>query len=204
MVLDRYTREILEPQPLDRLVIQVDVCDLHPALVDRVFINGKSVILGGDLYQTGFEVLHRLVGAPVTDKHLAGRDAFRESHQLMPQADAEEWASGGFRILDSGQRIGSGGFRISGSVAEEVAIGLPLPDLLKVGVSWKDPEGAAAVHELVDDALFDAVVKNSDPVLPVRGDGLRLFAGHFGCQLQALHLLPVTSHGDEFIRVIDL
>src|SRR5690625_2734329 len=118
MVLDRYTREILEPQPLDRLLIQIDVCDLHPALVDRVFINGESVILGGYLYQTGIEVLHLLIGVPMTDNHLARRDAFRQSNQLMPLADAEEWTSGGFGILDSGQRIGSGGFRISGSVAE--------------------------------------------------------------------------------------
>ena len=55
----------------------------------RIFIHRKPVILAGNKDSTGFDVLHGMVRAMMTELHLDGFGATGQRQQLVPQTDTE-------------------------------------------------------------------------------------------------------------------
>ena len=64
MVLDGHYRKRLVSNALDGVVVQVDVADLDLRR-ERIRIDREAMILGGDMDETGLQVLDRVVRAPV-------------------------------------------------------------------------------------------------------------------------------------------
>lgn len=48
-----------------------------------------AVVLGGDIHMTGLQVLHRLVGTPVTMEQLFTGSALAQCHELVTQPQAQ-------------------------------------------------------------------------------------------------------------------
>src|SRR5579885_3898544 len=69
VALEAECRTILEREALERAVEERAVCGAHVG-GQRRFIDGEAVILAGDEHPPGIEVLHRMVGAVMSELHL--------------------------------------------------------------------------------------------------------------------------------------
>ena len=136
VVLDGGAGDVLEREPLDGAVIQVDVGQLGGAEVglpaDRLVgvdrpgaartEHGEAVVLAGDLGAAGRQVLDRVVGAVVAERELVGLKPDGPAQQLVAEADAvhrqlaDQLAD---RLDDVAQRG-----RIAGAVGEEDRVGV--------------------------------------------------------------------------------
>ena len=54
-----------------------------------IFINGKTMVLTGDHDLAAVQILHRVVGAMMTDFHFYGAGTGRQAQSLVTQANAE-------------------------------------------------------------------------------------------------------------------
>ena len=100
-----------------------------PCRFERFSLDGKAVILAGDLDTAGVKVLHRLIPAAMTELQLVCRCAHRQPEQLVAEADAEDrhlaqrFAQGFDGVIHRG--------RIAGAVADEQAVGLEFENLAR-------------------------------------------------------------------------
>jgi len=53
-------------------------------------VHRKAVVLAGDHHALGLYVLHRMVRAAMAELHLHGLGTHRQSHDLVPETDAEQ------------------------------------------------------------------------------------------------------------------
>ena len=91
VILHRESRLSFDTNAFYRSIIQVHMCHLYMiAILDRLRIYTKTVILGGDLRTASHQVLHRMVQATVTVMHFICRDVVGPCQQLMAKADAKE------------------------------------------------------------------------------------------------------------------
>src|SRR6185437_3525935 len=122
VILHGEQRQRLVPQPFQRLVVQVNVRQFLLVDVDRIWIDGKVVIVRGDLYLARGVIAHRMVAAMMAKLQFVSAPAQSQPAKLVPQADAENRHSSHHlanrldRII---HRLG-----ISGSVRQEHAIWL--------------------------------------------------------------------------------
>src|SRR5260221_5786519 len=65
MILDAENRQRFVPQPLDGVVVEIDVRNLHVAR-QRIRIDREPMVLRGDSHLPGGHILNRLVPAPMT------------------------------------------------------------------------------------------------------------------------------------------
>ena len=82
MILDSEYRQFLVLEPLNGLVVEVDMGHLEIRCSgDTLFVAGhrKPVILRGYQDLSGFEVLNRMVPATVPIRHFRGRGAVRQT-----------------------------------------------------------------------------------------------------------------------------
>ena len=133
MILDRKGIVVQCLQPLYRTVVQVDMGghDRVTMFLDGLRVDTKSMILAGDLGQSGIQVEDGMVDAPVSVVHLVGLDTQGTSQDLMAETDAEYRAA----IRQDGLRLVEciiHGCRITGPVGQEEGIGLPFGDRLKI------------------------------------------------------------------------
>src|SRR5260370_40905156 len=89
MVLPREDRLVPELQPFVAAVEQRDMRDLG-GWRQRLRQHAEAVVLAGDLDLAGDQVLHRMIGAAVADRHLARLAAERQRQELVAEAYAEE------------------------------------------------------------------------------------------------------------------
>ena len=81
MVLHTENRLGSMAQAFDGLVVKIDTIDLgFVRKCRRIYC--KTVVLGGDLNATGFQILHRLIGAAMAELELV-----RAATQCLP----EDW-----------------------------------------------------------------------------------------------------------------
>src|SRR4051812_41351825 len=73
-------------QAFQRVVVQVDVRQFHLALRQRVRINGKVMVVGGDLDLAALQLLYRMIPTMVAEFKLEGFSAKRQAGELMSQA----------------------------------------------------------------------------------------------------------------------
>ena len=88
MILDGEHRFGLMPQAFHRLVVQIDA--VHGHLGRQGFwINGKTVVLRGDLDFAGFQILYRLVRAAMTELELESLSSECLSQNLVAESNAK-------------------------------------------------------------------------------------------------------------------
>ena len=112
MVLHGKRRPIGAGQPLVRAVEQRHMRHLRSRR-QRLRIDGKAVVLAGDLHLAGRQILHRLVGAAMAALHLVGLRPQRQRQQLVAEADAEHRHAGIQHAADRRHRVFAGCRRIA-------------------------------------------------------------------------------------------
>ena len=88
MVLHAENRLGTMAQSFDGLVVEVDAVDFDFGRKCRG-INGKTVVLGGDLDAAGFQILHRLIGPAMAELELESAAAECLAEDLVAEANAE-------------------------------------------------------------------------------------------------------------------
>ena len=88
VVLDAEYGQCFVPQAGNRVVVQVYVRYFDVG-GKRVGVDGEAVVVRGDLYTAGLQVLDRLVAAAVAELQLECLGAECLAYQLMPETDAE-------------------------------------------------------------------------------------------------------------------
>src|SRR5207237_6301206 len=120
MVLHAEHRFRLVTQTLDGAVVQIDVRD-GDIRWQRLRVDREAVILRGDLDLARFQLLHRVVCAPMTELQLVGLAAQRQRKDLMPETDAECRHVGADELLRVTDRVRQRR-GIAGAVTQENAV----------------------------------------------------------------------------------
>src|SRR5258706_4026290 len=80
----------LVPHAFNCLIIEIDSID-GDVIWKRFGIDGKAVILGGNLHSAACQIFHRLVPSAVAEFQLKCFAAESLTENLMAQADPENW-----------------------------------------------------------------------------------------------------------------
>ena len=97
--LHRRGRDVEAPEPLERSVVQVPVRELHLAErgaragavpFEAVRVDREPVVVGRHLHAAGAQVLHRLIGPAMSERHLVGAAREGQGEQLVTEADPED------------------------------------------------------------------------------------------------------------------
>src|SRR6185312_13729441 len=169
VALEAECRPVLEGEALERAVEERAVRGAHVGRQSRL-IDGEAVILTGDEYSPGIQVLHRMVGAVMTELHLHGASAARQSQDLMAETDTEH---GDVALEQLAGRTDSvlAGLRIARAIGEEDAVGRECDHLFGSRLSGHDGHAAAKVRQQAQDVAFDAEVISHDMQPLVRANG---------------------------------
>ena len=89
MILNREHRQFRVLEPLDRLVVQVDVREFE-VVGQGCGADGEGVVLGGDLDAGGEQVADGVVCAVVSEGHLLRLRTEDDGEDLVAEADAED------------------------------------------------------------------------------------------------------------------
>lgn len=91
MILNGKGRPVLQPDPFDGLIIQVDMGDLDILrLPDSLRIHAKAMILRSDLATAGDQVFHRVIEPAMPVMHFEGGNIIGQSQQLVAQTNAKQ------------------------------------------------------------------------------------------------------------------
>src|SRR5690242_4227362 len=231
VVLDGAPRNVLEDQPLDRAVVEVEVGELGVAEVglptDRLVAidrpiparpeHREPVVLGGDVDPPRAQVLDRMVRAAVAERELEGLEADRATEQLVAEADSDHGrlADHTADVLDHVVQ----GPRVAGAVGEEDQVRVTREDLVRRAVARQERHTATPFPELPDDRELDPGI-DPDNVRAVSLELDRHVRGHrpsevgsihgglgvnapFGLGLGELHREDPTAHGAAVAAVAD-
>src|SRR6516162_6280135 len=89
VILHRKDRSADHPQPFVAVVEEGEMRRLD-VFRQALRVDDKPVILAGDLYLAGVQILDRVIGAAVTTRHLAGSSAERQRQHLVTEAYTED------------------------------------------------------------------------------------------------------------------
>ena len=78
-------------QSLIRVIVQIDVRDFDRLRIKLLRIHSETMILRSNLNFPRPEILHRMVRTPVSELQLVGLPTKSKSHELMAQANSENW-----------------------------------------------------------------------------------------------------------------
>ena len=87
MILHGESRYAAMPHPLQGLVIQIHVRQFDLACIQRIRVNGKTMVLCCDFHAPGKKVLHRLVPSPMPEFKLKGLCSEGFADQLVTKAN---------------------------------------------------------------------------------------------------------------------
>jgi hypothetical protein len=157
---DAEDRRFLVPQPLDGLVVEVDMGHFDICR-QRLGIDGETVVLRSDVHFPGAQILHRLVPTAMAELELEGLRPAGQAEDLVAEADAED---GDARHHDPPGRLdGVGaGLGVAGAVGEEDSIGLQGQHIFCRSSRRDDGNIAALSAQLAQDVVLDAEVVGDD------------------------------------------
>src|SRR5262249_51052375 len=89
VILHREDRFALHAQSLVAAVEQRDMRHLD-VLRQALGDDAEAMVLAGDLDLARLDVLHRVIGTPMPDRHLLRAAAERQSQELVSEANAED------------------------------------------------------------------------------------------------------------------
>ena len=78
------------PQAFQGVVVQIHVGQVDFALLERIGIDGKVMVVRGDFDLPGVRLLHRMIATVMAELQLVALAAKREADELMAQANAED------------------------------------------------------------------------------------------------------------------
>ena len=144
MILHAKERQRAMAKTFKRIVVQVDMRQIHLALLERVRIDGKVMVVRGDLDFARLRMLHRMVAAMMSKFQLVGLAAKRKTNQLMSQTNAEHRLASG-KLADILLRVGQG-LGIAGSIRQENTVRLERQHIFRRGLgrNHRDPAGSRA------------------------------------------------------------
>src|SRR5215467_6114619 len=90
VILHAEQRQIAMAQALERRVVQIYVRQLDFGLRQRVGIDGKIVIVRGNLDFAGAKLLHRMIAAVMPELELVGLATERDAGELVTETNAED------------------------------------------------------------------------------------------------------------------
>ncbi len=166
VVLDREDGESRVPHPLDGPIVQVHVRQFHLPTRDRVDVDGKAVVLGGDLDLPGVKLLDRMVRPMMAELELVRPTAQGETQNLMPETDPEDRSSSDEPPRGLNQVRHS--LRVAGTVAEKDAVWIIGQDLVSGGEGRDDEDIATSAHQLSKDVVLDPAVDGHHLVARLR------------------------------------
>ena len=182
-------------QPLAAEIIGVDVAEFGN-VPDALRHHGVAVVLAGDEAAAGFEVLHRLIGAPVPVLELYGFAPEGQGRELMPEANAEhrQLSHELFELLNLEDVL----FRVSRAVGQHESIRPERKHVLGGGIMGQHRHAAAALLQAFDDVVLGAVVQQGNVVLllPFCRKDVRFF----GARLRHAAQHRVTLNGVQIAR----
>ena len=143
-------------QAFERVVVEIDVCQVDFVLVERVGINGKTMVLRGDFYFVGDLVEHRVIATAVAEFQLEGLAAESQAKNLMAEANAED-GSFTHQLADLSSLVLEG-LGVSGAVGEEDAIRFEGENIFSTGASRHYGDVATNVGETPKDVALDAEI----------------------------------------------
>lgn len=82
VILDGKHRELLVTQAFQRLVVQVDVRELHRFSGEGICVHGEPMVLGGDFDFPCGQIFDRVIRSAVTELELKG---------FPPRASPKSW-----------------------------------------------------------------------------------------------------------------
>ena len=88
MILHAEQGERLVAEPLERVVVQVNVGQLNIVGVDGIRVHGEIVIVRGDFNFAGGIVANGVITAMMTELELVGLAAESETAKLVPEEAA--------------------------------------------------------------------------------------------------------------------
>ena len=213
VVLHGEHRPALDLQALERAVEERRV-GLDHAGGQGLPVDDEAVVLAGDRHPAGFQVLDRMVGAPVPEVHLEGPGAQRQGQNLVAQADAEHGQAAGQQSVNHGHRVFPGRRRVAGAVGEEYAVRPVAQHVVRRGGRGDHGNPAAGGGEAAQDVALGAEIDGDHVVggrrlagVPVAEGprrlvpGKRLAAGHLPGQVHALEPRPGGGPGAEGVDV---
>ncbi len=90
VVLYAEQRQRAMPHPLERVVVQIDMRQIHFALLQRVGIDGVVMIVRRDLHLARAGMLHRMVAAMMAEFQLVSLATQCQADELVSQANPED------------------------------------------------------------------------------------------------------------------
>src|SRR5438270_792249 len=90
VVLHAEQRQRSMPQPLQRVVIQIDVGLNDLRFLQRIWIDGEVVIMCRNLDLARLHLLHRMIAAMVPEFELVSPAAQRQPDQLMTKTNSKD------------------------------------------------------------------------------------------------------------------
>ena len=173
-------------EAFERLVVQIHVGDFQLVEIERIGVDGESVIVRGDFDLSGDLIQHRMIGAAMAELQLVGLAAQREAQDLMAQADAEDRDfADQFADLRGlvVERLG-----IAGAVREKHAVGLQRQHIFGGGAGRDHRNPAAGMHQAAQDVALDAEIVGDHVMADL---GVCAFA--FGGRAADQAVLPVVA-----------
>ena len=89
MILHAEKRQRTVPHTFIGVIIQVYVRDFHFARRQRIRIDGKPVVLSGDLHAARAHIFYGMIRTVVAEFELVGAPAERQPAKLVSQSNAE-------------------------------------------------------------------------------------------------------------------
>ena len=89
VILHAEYRLLFMPQTFHRLVVQINAVHRHIRR-QRIGINGKTMVLGGDLHPAGIQILDWLIASAMTKLEFKGFAPKSLAQNLVPQTNAED------------------------------------------------------------------------------------------------------------------
>ena len=147
-------------QPLDRAVVEVDLAhDEATRGRQRLADDRDLVVLGRDLDQAGFQVLHRVVRGMVTERQTPRPGTGRPPDDLVAQADPKQRPPvGDHRARQRHGAVESGG--VAGTRREHDAVDVGREHVLDRGGVRQYPDSRSASAQAIDDVRLESEVQS--------------------------------------------
>ena len=173
MILDGEDEIVPVFHPLHGIIQHVHMGHGKTGALQRLLFHRVAVVLAGDLYLSGGEILYRMVSSPVAELQFVGLPAVGQRQELMPQTDAEhgDLPPQYLQRFDHFRYV----FRISGSVGDEHTIGLQRQDLLRRGIKRHDGNVAFMLVEHPYDIPLHAAVDGRHVIPGIGGAAVPAF-----------------------------
>ncbi len=164
MILHAEERQRLVAHALVGIVVQIDMRDFDFARRQRFRIDAETMILSGDFYLLGQQILYGVIRTVVAEFQLERFAAQRQSAQLVPQANSENRHAAD-ELLNALHSVADR-LRIARPVREEDPVRLHPQNVFGGSLRRHNVDFAVVVDKQAQNVLLDAVVVGHHAMSP--------------------------------------